>query len=211
MSVIVLVLLSLALTAGIIGGGISLAWLMSRPSRTPEPVTAAKTHHMDPRKVRRMEWELYGRYYTALDGSQIKDGDPAAFAGEPVKPEGNRCYCNYCQGRAGVHGPEAVALYKEQVQAALEDAEFRAMYAERQKIPRTVISAGRNVVISGDASGIIVAGGDVVINQSRIGDLTPQDIAGMSMAEYAKLRRAIHHLRYDLNRSTGRATRGFLE
>jgi hypothetical protein len=28
------------------------------------------------------------------------------------------CWCDYCTGRIGVHGPEAVALYREKLKAA---------------------------------------------------------------------------------------------
>jgi hypothetical protein len=35
---------------------------------------------------------------------------------EARKPD-EKCYCDYCRGRAGVHGKEAIALYRAQVDA----------------------------------------------------------------------------------------------
>ena len=60
--------------------------------------------------------------------SEDADGPQPDFA--PGRPEGvtppdakpgqaGRCYCNWCQGRPGVHGAEAVALYRAQVSAAM--------------------------------------------------------------------------------------------
>ena len=35
------------------------------------------------------------------------------------RKEAARCYCNWCHGRAGVHGAEAKALYQAEVSAAM--------------------------------------------------------------------------------------------
>jgi len=40
-------------------------------------------------------------------------------AGPLPRPKA-RCYCNYCQGRAGVHGDDAKALYQAEVAAAMD-------------------------------------------------------------------------------------------
>jgi hypothetical protein len=168
--------------------------------RRPTTDRAIRAHHMDVREVRRMEWELYGHYLTGLDGRPLDEDDPAAHVHEDVpmlrpdidsvKPEGNPCWCNYCKGRVGAHGADAVALYQAQAKAAVARA------TPSQRITNTMvggsvtqISAGRNIVISGDASGVIVTGDGVVVHQRPIGDLTPQDISGMTMAEFAALRR----------------------
>ena len=166
----------------------------------------------DVRETRRLEWEVYGRYYTSLDGSQIPDGDPVAFAGEPVKakePDGTPCWCNYCKGRVGVHGPEAVALYKAQADAAFAQSRYRQKLTNVRAGGHVtqVVSAGRNIVIAGDGAGVIVTGDNTTVVQSY-GDLTPQDIAGMDMQEWAELRRHMDKLGYDLSRAIDRATRG---
>lgn len=36
----------------------------------------------------------------------------------PARSSGRKCYCNYCRGRVGVHGEEAVALYRAECEAA---------------------------------------------------------------------------------------------
>lgn len=52
--------------------------------------------------IARMEREVYGETFQH-DGAQ-----PAKRA---------RCYCDWCRGRAGVHGAAATALYQAQVAA----------------------------------------------------------------------------------------------
>lgn len=184
--------------------------IQRRRRPTTDKVILADGHHIDVRETRRMEWEVYGRYYTGLDGRPISDGDPVAFAGEPVKakePEGVKCYCNYCRGRVGVHGEDAVALCKAQAEAAV-----KSLQAERRQVTQnivaggTVIQAGRNVVISGDAAGVIVTGDSVVIQQGgRIENLTTQDDA-----DWLELGRHMNKLGYDISETIERVTRGFL-
>jgi hypothetical protein len=42
------------------------------------------------------------------------------------RPEPSRCYCNYCQGRSGIHGAEATALYRAEVAAVMSRDERRS-------------------------------------------------------------------------------------
>lgn len=46
-------------------------------------------------------------------------GKPQGTTPPDVKPEPAKCYCDYCRGRAGVHGAEATALYRAQVEAVM--------------------------------------------------------------------------------------------
>jgi hypothetical protein len=173
--------------------------------RTPAlPPTPAEQHHMNVTEVRRMEWELYGHYLTGRDGRPLAEDDPAAHVKDgdkPKEPEGNPCWCNYCKGRVGVHGADAVALYQAQAKAALD--QHRA--GRRQVITNVtaggnvtqVVSAGRNITIVGDSAGVIVTGDNARVVQS-FGDDPDWDELGRNM----------DRLRYDLSRAIDRATRG---
>ena len=77
-----------------------------------------------------MEREVYGEAFEH-EGSRPRPN----FV--PNKPEGatppdskpSRCYCDYCRGRAGIHGAEATALYRAKVaavRARRDDDEHRS-------------------------------------------------------------------------------------
>jgi hypothetical protein len=61
--------------------------------------------------VREMEQENFGQAYHDLAGN------PEGTVIVTEIPEPRKCYCDYCYGRAGVHGDEAVRLYHEKARA----------------------------------------------------------------------------------------------
>ena len=52
-------------------------------------------------------------HYPSKRGEEIRE--LAARVG--ARPDEIRCFCNYCKGRAGVHGEDAKALYQAQIDA----------------------------------------------------------------------------------------------
>jgi hypothetical protein len=125
-----------------------------------EFVASAAAKEADFAKVRALEWSVYGRYFTAPDGSQIEEGDPAAHIQDappvrtplsPYDPEHDRLVANTKAGRA-----------------AHDDG------------PRAVTKHGRASV----GSFVQVGSGNVQIN-----GMSAEDIADMPLQDFAQLRR----------------------
>lgn len=129
--------------------------------------------HADWTKVRRLEWEIYGQYKTGLDGRPLDEDDPAAHVKDgsaPAKPEGTPCWCNFCKGRVGVHGPEAVALYQAQAKAAMDQSRYRQKLTNVRAGGHVtqVVSAGRSITVSGDGVVITSEDGTMVVGNGNI-------------------------------------------
>lgn len=85
-----------------------------------------------------------GRVPLAPAGETVpEDGDVAEIAW--VSERGTVCWCSYCGGRAGVHGPEAVALYRAECDAALKRIEAGAS--------ATIYTSGSVITAAGGGAG----------------------------------------------------------
>lgn len=85
-----------------------------------------------------------GRVPLAPAGETVpEDGDVAEIAW--VSEHGTVCWCSYCGGRAGVHGPEAVALYRAECEAALKRIEAGAS--------ATIYTSGSVITAAGGGAG----------------------------------------------------------
>lgn len=132
-----------SITAGhVIGATISLALL---PAVALTLVWQVRyIHRADARRLRprpdysliaSMERELYGETFEHEGAPEQGWQEAGAFAisapptmpPEPPLPRPRRrddakCWCSYCNGRRGVHGPDAIALYRAQCEAAMRES-----------------------------------------------------------------------------------------
>lgn len=117
----------------ILGGIIALQTSIIRKAELEQRKKEALARKPDWDRIRKLERELYPGETFVHDRSYEGKGEVTSSGGltlPTMKPKGiakqaverakvpmPKCYCNFCKGRAGVHGEEAQEQYRRELEA----------------------------------------------------------------------------------------------